>query len=147
MRADAVPIFALFASSLDLIEPERIRELNRAEPRSGGRYILYWAQAGRRAGSNHALAYAAELANLHQLPLLFYEGLTCTYPGANDRLHTFILEGVLENARRVRKLGAGYIFHLHRHRRDPHDALYRVAKNAAALVTDDYPSFVPRVYN
>ena len=32
------------------------------------------------------------------LPVLFYEGLTCSYPYANDRLHTFLLEGVAENA-------------------------------------------------
>ncbi len=30
--------------------------------------------------------------------MLFYEGVTCSYPHANDRLHTFILEGVPETA-------------------------------------------------
>jgi hypothetical protein len=30
--------------------------------------------------------------------LLIYEGLTCDYPSANDSLHTFVVEGVPDNA-------------------------------------------------
>jgi deoxyribodipyrimidine photo-lyase len=101
----------------------------------------------RRVDSNHALNFAAELANERQLPLLFYEGLTCSYPHASDRFHTFLLEGVPDTAERLEKLGIGYVFHLRRRRSDPNDALYRLAKDAAALVTDDYPTFVARDFN
>ena len=73
----------------------------------------------RRVESNHALAYAVELANGLKLPVLFYEGLTCSYPHANDRFHTFLLEGVPETARRLQTLGIGYVFHLRRRRRIP----------------------------
>ena len=125
---------------------ERARQLNAAAPRDG-EYILYWAQMNRRVDSNHALAFAADLANQRGLPLLFYEGLTCSYPHANDRFHTFLLEGVAETARRLAKLGIGYVFHLRRRRSDPNDALYRLAADAAALVTDDYPTFVARQHN
>ncbi|HNY42865.1 MAG TPA: hypothetical protein PKJ41_20850, partial [Bryobacteraceae bacterium] len=93
---------------------QRVRALNSAPIRQGANYVLYWAQVNRRAQSNHALLRAAEWANTLSLPLLVYEGLTCTYPHANDRLHTFILEGVPEQARRFRSLGAGYCFHLPR---------------------------------
>ena len=65
--------------------------LNGAPEREGGRYVLYWIQANRRAESNQALAYAAELANERGLPLLVYEGLTFDHKAANDRMHTFIL--------------------------------------------------------
>jgi deoxyribodipyrimidine photo-lyase len=119
---------------------ERVRKLNDREVREGARYVLYWAQINRRAESNHALAFAADLANQRGLPLLFYEGLTCTYPFANDRLHTFLLEGVPETARRLAKLGIGYVFHLRKHRRDSHDALAILAADAAAVVTDDHPA-------
>src|SRR4029078_8688659 len=101
----------------------------------------------RRVDSNHALAYAAEKANALDLPLLFYEGLTCSYPYANDRLHTFILEGVPETARRLKPLGIGYIFYLRRRRRDPNDVLYRLRAEAALVVTDDYPVFVAAQHN
>ena len=109
--------------------------------------MLYWAQVNRRAASNHALAYAVELANQAGLPVLFYEGLTCDYPHASDRLHAFILEGVPETERQLRHLGIGYVFYLRRTCKDPNDILYRLAKDAAALVTDDYPVFLARRYN
>jgi deoxyribodipyrimidine photo-lyase len=101
----------------------------------------------RRVESNHALAHAATLANELDLPLLFFEGLTCTYPQANDRLHTFLLEGVPETERRAVALGMGYIFYLRRSRSDPNDVLYRLADEAAAVVTDDYPCFVAAEHN
>jgi deoxyribodipyrimidine photo-lyase len=126
---------------------DRVRKLNSAEARKKGRYILYWAQMNRRVESNHALSFAVDMANELELPVLFYEGLTCSYPQANDRLHTFLLEGVPGTARRLSALGIGYVFHLRRRQADPNDALYRLAADAAALVTDDYPVFVTREHN
>lgn len=87
------------------------------------------------------------MANELNLPVLFYEGLTCSYPHANDRFHTFLLEGVPGTELRLRALGIGYVFHLRRRGSDPNDALYRLAADAAALVTDDYPVFIARDHN
>lgn len=101
----------------------------------------------RRTTYNHALAYAITQANERGLPLLVYEGLTCTYPSANDRIHTFMLENVPEFGASVRKLGAGYCFYLRRLRSAPNDVLYRLASNAALVVTDDYPTFIPAKHN
>ncbi|MBY0507700.1 MAG: deoxyribodipyrimidine photo-lyase [Bryobacteraceae bacterium] len=126
---------------------ERVRALNTHAPRPTGAYVLYWAQMNRRVSHNQALAYAIKLANEQKLPLLVYEGLTCTYHAANDRLHTFVLEGVPDMAAAVRALGAGYIFHLRRRRADANDALHRLAQNASCLVTDDYPTFIAREHN
>jgi len=126
---------------------KRVRKLNDAVPRQGAHYVLYWAQMNRRTESNHALAYAVSLANELGLPVMFYEGLTCSYPAANDRLHTFILEGVADTERALKRLGIGYVFHLRRRRRDPDDAFYKLASDAAAVVADDYPTFVARRFN
>ena len=123
---------------------DRVRKLNPAETRKGGRYVLYWAQMNRRVESNHALSFALNQANELNLPVLFYEGLTCSHPHANDRFQTFLLEGVPGTARRLQELGIGYVFHLRRRRSDPNDALHRLAADAAALVTDDYPVFIAR---
>ena len=125
----------------------RVRKLNGAPIRPRARYVLYWAQMNRRVESNHVLAYAAALANELDLPLLFYEGLTCTYPHANDRLHTFLLEGVPETARRAAAKGIGYAFYLRKRRCDANDALYCLAEEAAAVVTDDYPMFIAAEHN
>ena len=126
---------------------ERVRLLNDAPIRAGARYVLYWAQMNRRAAANHALAYAIDLANRLGVPTLYYEGLTCTYPHANDRLHRFILENVPDTAEDLKRLGIGYTFHLRRRRTDPNDTLYQLSKDAAAVVTDDYPTFIARQHN
>jgi deoxyribodipyrimidine photo-lyase len=129
------------------VSPARIRQLNAAPIHPNRPYILYWSQMNRRADSNHALLYAVEIANRINLPVLVYEALTCHYEYANDRLHTFILEAVPETARRLRKAGIGYVFYLRRTKADPNDTFYRVAKSAAAIVTDDYPTFIARTHN
>lgn len=120
---------------------------NDAPPRSEGRYVLYWAQANRRVDSNHALSFAVNLANSLRLPVLFYEGLTCSHPHANDRLHSFILEGVPDNAKRAAALGIGYVFYYRQRRSEPNDILYRLAADAVAVVTDDYPGYLVRDHN
>jgi deoxyribodipyrimidine photo-lyase len=125
----------------------RIRPLNDAAPRPGAKYVLYWCQMNRRADSNHALAYAAEKANELRLPLLVYEGLTCTYREANDRMHTFVLEGVAEQQRRMAELGVGYCFYLRKRRTDENRVLYELAGDAAMVVTDDYPTFIAAQHN
>ena len=129
------------------VEKERIRTLNHAPPRAAAEYVLYWCQANRRVEWNHALAHAVEIANEDGLPLLVYEGLDHAHKGANDRLHTFILEGVPQMARALRRLGAGHIFHLRKSHADPNDLLYYLAAKARCLVTDDFPAFLVATHN
>ena len=129
------------------VEPERILKLNEMAERPERRYVLYWAQMNRRVDANHGLLYACEMADRLGLPVLFYEGLTCTYQHANDRLHTFILHGVEETSRRLKRLGIGYVFYLRKTRTAPNDIVYQLAKSAAAVITDDYPAFIARQHN
>jgi deoxyribodipyrimidine photo-lyase len=125
----------------------RVQLLNAKPFQASAKYVLYWAQVNRRVASNHALGYAVKLANYLRLPVLFYEGLTFDNPYASDRLHTFVLEGVPDTGRRLQRLGIGYVFYLRRRREDANDVLYRLAKEAAAVVTDDFPLFPARNYN
>lgn len=118
-----------------------MRNLNDRPANTQGGYVVYWVQANRRAQSNQALAWAVRLANLHKVPLLVYEGLTCAYPEANDRLHTFILEGVPEFASDLKQAGTGYLFYLRRTPAEANDLVYRLAAKAVCLVTDDFPAF------
>ncbi|MBC8164638.1 MAG: deoxyribodipyrimidine photo-lyase [Bryobacteraceae bacterium] len=126
---------------------ERVRALNDEPRRENGKYVLYWAQMNRRVSVNQALVHAVTQANELGLPVLVYEGLTCSYPFANDRLQTFVLEGVPDTVGALGKLGIGYCFYLRRKRSDANDVLYRVAKNAAIVVTDDYPTFIAAKHN
>lgn len=126
---------------------ERIRVLNSAPVRPDGDYVLYWMGANRRVESNHALLRAVELANELGMPVLCYEGVTCDYPHANGRLHTFLLEGVPGTARRLKRLGIGYCFYLRRRLSDPGDIFFRLAGRAACVVADDYPTYFPARMN
>src|SRR5579883_1907412 len=129
------------------VEQDRIRRLNSAQPRADADYVLYWSQMNRRVAGNHALAHAIDCANERDLPLLVYEGLTCTYKHANDRLHTFMLEAVPEMEKGVKRIGAGYLFYLRARRADANDVVYRLAERAACIMTDDYPTFIAARHN
>jgi deoxyribodipyrimidine photo-lyase len=121
---------------------ERVTLLNDREPDPKARYVLYWMQMTKRAHHNHALNFAIEKANELKLPLLVYEGLKYYYPWASDRIHTFILEGVEEKRKELEKMGARYIFYLQKDKNDPKQTVSRLAKDAALVVTDDYPCFI-----
>ena len=105
--------------------------------RANAKFVLYWAQVNRRVAFNHGLAYAMELANRAGLAVLFYEGLTFDYPYASDRFDSFVLAGVPDTQRACERLGIRYVFYHRKSRADPNDMLYRLAKDAAAVVTDD----------
>ncbi len=120
------------------VEEERVRQLNSQQVRSGGRYVLHWMRANRRATFNHALAFAVNIANDRDLPLLCCETLSFDDPFASDRLHAFVLEGVRENARRLRELGAGYVFSLRRSQSDPGDVIGRLAADCCRSSSNQY---------
>ena len=123
------------------VPPERIRRLNDRPERETAEFVLYWIQVYHRAEQNWALTAAIEAANRLGLPLVVYHGLGYTYPHANDRIHRFILEGVTELAERFAQRGIHYHFYLRRRATDPNDLLYRLARRAALVVTDDFPAF------
>ena len=103
-----------------------------------GQYVLYRCGRNRRAAGNHALLFAAGVANRMRVPLLVYESLGSDYPYANDRLHTFVLEGVSQTAAGLHKLGAGYVFELLRRKGEKSQA-GGLERDAAAVVMDDHP--------
>jgi len=126
---------------------ERVLKLNDAEPNTNATYVLYWMQMYKRTTHNHALVYAIRQANEFKLPLVVYEGLKYYYPWASDRLHTFILEGIEEKRKEFEKLGIHYIFYLQKDKSSPKRTVARLAKDAAVIVTDDFPCFIIPQHN
>ena len=125
----------------------RVSQLNDAAVNTKGDYILYWMQMFKRASHNYALNFAIQMANKQGLPLVVYEGLKFYYPWANDRMHTFILEGVAEKQAEFAERGIRYIFYLQRSERDPKHTVAQLAREASVLVTDDYPCFIIPEHN
>ncbi len=126
---------------------KRVTQLNDCSEKRKAGYVLYWMQMFKRASHNYALNFAIQMANDRSLPLVVYEGLKYYYPWANDRLHTFILEGVPEKTEKFVRLGMRYIFYLQRKASDSKNTVTRLAKNAALLVTDDFPCFINPEHN
>lgn len=132
---------------IELISQDRIRLLNEAPLNSSGEYVLYWMQMYRRFAFNHALEYAVERANELRKPLLIFEGLRCDYPWASDRIHRFILEGMEENAAMAADRALNYYPYVESAPHQGRGLLERLARDAALVVTDDYPAFVCREHN
>ncbi len=126
---------------------ERVLQLNDRPTNANARYVLYWMQMYKRVDYNHALVFAVRRANELKLPLVVYEGLKYNYPWASDRLHTFILEGVEEKRIELERLGIRYVFYLQKDADSPKNTVAALAKDAALIVTDDYPCFIIPEHN
>ena len=126
---------------------ERVVLANEADTNRQARYVLYWMQMYKRTSHNHALTFAIRKANELKLPLVVYEGLKYYYPWASDRLHTFILEGVEQKKMEFERLGIRYIFYLQKDEDSPKQTIARLTKEAACIVTDDFPCFIIPEHN
>lgn len=128
------------------IPESRIRAVNRAELRATGKYVLYWMIAARRTHDNFALDRAIEHAKRLNIPLLVLEALRVAYPFASDRFHRFVLDGMAENALAFDKAGIAYHAYVEPEAGAGSGLLQALAKDAALVVTDDFPCFfLPRM--
>jgi deoxyribodipyrimidine photo-lyase len=132
---------------LHSVPPERLRVLREGEPRADGRYVLHWMTAYRRLRSNHALDLSVALARALGKPLVILDALRCDYPHASDRLHAFVLQGMAERARALEgRQGVLHHPYVEGERGEGRGLLARLAEDACAVVTDDWPClFHPRM--
>ena len=114
-----------------MIQAERVKFLNAAEPRAGD-YVLYWMQASQRVACNHAFQYAVRRANSLGLPAVVYFGLTDRFPEANERPYFFMLEGLADVRRRLSALGVRFVLR----RGSPDRGAVEMAARAALAVVD-----------
>jgi deoxyribodipyrimidine photo-lyase len=127
------------------VPEQRVRDVNPAPLRPGGRHVLYWMIASRRARHSFALDRAASRARDLGRPLLVLEALRCDYPWASDRLHRFVLEGMADNARTFSAAGVRYHPYVEPAKGAGRGLLQALAADACLVVTDEYPCFfLPR---
>lgn len=112
------------------------------EPPDDAAYLLYWLQAVRRVEQNHALDDAIRHANRLGLPVVVYEGLRPDYPQANARIHTFVVEGMRENAETCERRGLRYVAYVPERGKVDRSAIATLASRAALVVTDENPAFI-----
>jgi len=124
----------------------RIDEKNRAPVRPAGDFVLYWMIAARRVRWNFAFDRAIEWATELDKPLLVIEALRCDYDWACDRIHRFVLDGMGDNERSLEGSGIGYYPYVELKRGAGKGLLEELAKHAAVVVTDEFPTFfLPRM--
>ena len=119
---------------------QRAVMLNEKRLQPEGEYVLYWMQSTQRFEDNWALRYATLEADRVGKPLLIHHGIDPTYPYASGRFHTFMLQGAQELAARAARLGLTYRFALRRRRDDDRRVVDRLARRAALVVTDLFPT-------
>jgi deoxyribodipyrimidine photo-lyase len=125
---------------------QRIAAVNRAPVRPNGDYVLYWMIAQRRTRSSFALDRAIARSEELGKPLLVLEALRCGYQWASARLHRFVIEGMADNARRLREAGVAYYAYLEPKPGEGSGLLAALAERACLVLTDEFPSFfLPRM--
>ena len=120
---------------------ERIAALNQAPINPGADFVLYWMIAFRRARWNFSLQRAVDWACELGKPLLVLEALSCDYPWASERLHTFILEGMKNNRSDFKGLPVCYFPFVEESRGQGKGLVRELAARSCLVVTDDYPCF------
>ncbi len=114
-----------------MIQEQRIQFLNDISPRKGD-YVLYWMQQSQRAECNHALEYSIERANALKLPVIVFFGITGSFPDANARHMTFMLQGLAQTGKELARRGLLFVPRLV----SPERGAVELAKRAALAVTD-----------
>ncbi len=130
------------AALSDWMEAPRVRRLNDAPRRPGGRYVLCWLQQALRARDNPVIDAAILLGEAIGVPVLVYHGLREDYPFASDRLHRFILGASRDVAIGCEKRGLACIQYVDRAAKREKGLVYRLAADAAVVVLEDQPAFV-----
>ena len=124
----------------------RIHDANSKPLRHSRRYVLYWMIAARRLRLNFALDRALEHCRNLQKPLLVFEPLRCGYEWASDRIHSFVIQGMKDNAEYCQKHGVSYFPYLEPKPGGGKGLLAALAEAACVVVTDDFPCFfLPRM--
>ncbi len=134
-------------SDIETTVPDlRVMACNEAPVDEDGDFVLYWMIAQRRAWFNFGLERAADWARQLDKPLLVLEALRSDYRWASDRLHRFVIQGMAANVRRFGKTRAAYHPYVEPEPGEGKGLLEALAKQAAVVVTDDFPSFfLPRM--
>ena len=124
----------------------RIRTASSHEVNSSGDYVLYWMTAFRRTEWNFSLQRAVEWARELRKPLVILEALRCDYRWASDRLHQFVIQGMADNQRRLRRKPVFYFPYLETEPGAGKGLLKGLAASACVVVGDDFPCFfLPRM--
>ena len=125
----------------------RRQTIQRAPVRPERDYVLYWMISARRTVDNFGLQHALFKAEALGKPLVVFEPLRCDYRWASDRLHRFVIDGMVDNQRAFTQAeGVTYLPYVERHLGGGKGLLQALAARACCVITDHFPCFfLPRM--
>ena len=125
-----------------MIPENRLRVFNQGQ--GSGECVLYWMISARRTKWNHGLQHAIDLANERNLPLVVVEALAIAHEWANDRSHTFVIQGMMDNKRSLEDSPITYIPYVETKPNEARGLLEKWMEFADVMVIDDFPVYMPR---
>ena len=124
----------------------RILKTNNEPPHGDRAFVLYWMIASRRTEWNYALERAVEWAVKMGKPLVVFEPLRVAYPWASDRFHSFVIDGMADNARKLAKHKVLYYPYVEPFPDEDKGLLTALSHQACVIISDDFPAFfLPRM--
>lgn len=125
-----------------MIPDSRLRIYNSdAEP---GNCVVYWMISARRSEWNHGLEHAINLSLERNLPLVVVEPLAIAHRWANDRSHTFVIQGMMSNKIAFEDSAITYIPYVETKPNEARGLLEKWMEYADVMVIDDFPVYHPR---
>lgn len=121
----------------------RIRTQNNETVRSQGEFVLYWMIANRRTAWNYSLQRAIDWAHDLRKPLVVCEALQVGSRWASDRIHGFVIRGMVDNAQQFQGKTALYYPYLEQQPGAGQGLLAELARRSCVVVSDDFPCFFP----
>ncbi len=108
--------------------------------------MLYWMTSCRRTSYNFALERSVWWARELKRPLVVLEALRVDYPWASDRLHTFVMQGMRDNADALDGRPVTYYPYVEPTPGAGKGLLRALSRDACVVITDDFPAFfLPRM--
>ncbi len=118
------------------VDPSRLYALN-AKPLNNEGVVLYWMSRDQRVDDNWALLYAQELAQQQASTLVVVYGLAPRFLQATVRQYNFLLDGLVQVERQLKKLQIPFMLLLG----DPAQEVIQLTQTmkVAAIVTEFDP--------
>ena len=109
-----------------------------------GDCVVYWMISARRTRWNHGLQHAIDIANERNSPLVVVEALAIAHQWANDRSHTFVIQGMMDNKKAFEDSPITYVPYVETKPREARGLLEKWIEHASVLVIDEFPVYTPR---
>ena len=121
----------------------RVRMMNNRPLNENGDFILYWMTSCRRFSFNASLQHAVTLSNTLKKPILVVEAVSITHKFANDRILSFMVQGIMDNIDDFKENSVSYIPWVEIKQKAGGKMLSSLSERSVCVIIDDYPTYTP----